>query len=45
MYLLVYGGDVDGIVDGGIPEYETPNTGFEIVSTAPVLFTPLMLTT
>ena len=43
MYPLVFGGDVDGIVDNGIREYDTP--GFEIINTAPVLFTPLMLTT
>ena len=45
VYPLVYGGDVDGIVDNGIPEYDTSNTGVQMVSTAPVLVTPLMLTT
>ena len=45
MYPLVYGGDVDGTVDDGIPEYDTSNTGFQMVSTAPVLVTLLMLTT
>ena len=43
MYPLVFGGNVYGIVDDGIREYDA--TGFEIVSTAPVLFTSLMLTT
>ena len=44
MYPLVYGDDVDGIVEDGIPEYDTSDTAYHIVSTAPVLKMVLTLT-
>ena len=44
VYPLIYGDDVDGTVDDGIPEYDTSNTPYQIVSIAPVLLIPLVLT-
>ena len=44
MYPLVYGDDVDGIVDDGIPENDTSDTSFHIVSITLVLRILVILT-
>ena len=44
MYPLVYGDNVDGIVDDGIPEYDTSDTSFHIVSITLVLRILVILT-
>jgi hypothetical protein len=37
VYPLVYGDDVDGIVDDGIPENDTPDASYRVVSIGSVL--------
>ena len=44
MYPLDYGDDVDGIVEDGIPEYDTSDTSFHIVSITPILRILVILT-
>jgi len=44
MYPLVYGDGVDGIVEDGIPEYDTSHTSFHIISITPMLRILVILT-
>ena len=44
MYPLVYGDDVDGIVDDGIPENDTSDTSYRIISINSVLRILFILT-